>query len=210
MSRKIYIVGGSPHYANWMKGEIVDKLEDANLVVFTGGEDVSPILYNEPAHPKTYCNQHRDLREMRVFENAVALGKHIIGICRGSQLSCVMSGGRLIQDQSNSSYMHATKTLYGEQIYITSTHHQAMYPYDMKPEDYKILAWTNNQSKFHKDGMDKEISDVPFDEVEICYFPKTKALGIQGHPESMDAKAYPNTFSYLHKLLDNHLENKLI
>src|SRR6266446_2592686 len=95
--RKIYVVGSSRQYANWMQGELVDNIEDADLVLFTGGEDVDPRMYKEPRNPHTGCNLDRDIQEAREFYLANKLKKHIIGICRGSQFTCVMSGGKLVQ-----------------------------------------------------------------------------------------------------------------
>jgi gamma-glutamyl-gamma-aminobutyrate hydrolase PuuD len=209
MKRKIYVVGGALGYANWMQGKIVKTIQEADLVVFTGGEDVSPHIYGEEKNPKTGNNERRDDEEAEIFRLALYLNKHIIGICRGSQFTCAMSGGRLVQHQQNPHYIHDITTSTGEVIPITSTHHQAMYPYDMYEGNYKLLAWTEGISKMHENGLEKEISDKPFKEAEICYFPKTKVLGIQGHPESMAAHKYPTTFEYLSQLLDNHLEDKL-
>jgi len=210
MKRKIYVVGGSNEYANWMQGEIVHNMEDADLVLFTGGEDVTPLLYGDPKHPFTGNNYDRDLRETEKFKKAQELGKHVIGICRGSQFTCAMSGGRLVQHQENPHLYHQIRTSDGKQITISSTHHQAMFPYDMNKEDYKILAWTKDMLRYHQDGNGQEmINNRDLGEVEICYFPKTKVLGIQGHPEFMDKKRYPDTFDYLTNLLDNHMEDKL-
>lgn len=210
MSRKIYIVGGGKHYANWMQGEIVPQMEMADLVVFTGGEDVDPVLYGELTHPYTSSNINRDTRELAEFDKAQSMGKHMIGICRGSQFLCVMSEGRLVQHQENPHYTHPIK-LQGRdgEIIITSTHHQAMYPYDMPSDEYKLLGYTIGISSIHQDGRQQEMIGDKFPEAEICYFPKTKALGIQGHPEAMDEKKYPETFAYLRELLDNHLNDKL-
>lgn len=210
MSRKIYIVGGTKHYAKWMLGEVVDQMELADLVVFTGGEDVDPALYGETTHPYTNSNINRDTRELAEFDKALEMGKHMIGICRGSQFLCVMSEGRLVQHQQNPHYTHPIK-LQGRdgEIIITSTHHQAMYPYDMPRDEWKLLGWTNGISAFHQDGKQQEMLGLELPEAEIVYFPKTRALGIQGHPEMMDENKYPETFTYLRGLLDNHLNDKL-
>lgn len=210
MPRKIYVVGGSYGYANWMQGQIVKHLEDADLVVFTGGEDVDPIVYGEPKHPKTYSNRSRDKFEVGMFIEAQKLGKHIIGICRGAQLSCAMSGGKLVQHQENPEYIHPI-IVGGERwsVPITSTHHQAMYPYDLPENEYKLLAYTHGISSIHQDGNQQEMLKGIQPEAEICYFPKTKALGIQGHPEAMNEKRYPETIEYLREILDAHLNDKL-
>lgn len=207
--RKIYIVGKAKHYASWMQGELTSSLQDANLVVFTGGEDVTPNLYGEKKNEHTHNNPARDEYEIGIFKKAKELGKHIIGICRGSQFTCVMSGGRLVQHQLNPHYIHEIKTSDGSEILITSTHHQAMFPYGLPKEDYKVLGWTEGISPFHQNGEGKEISTEPFKEVEICHFPKTRVLGIQGHPESMNVDKNPKTFEYLRAILDAHLNDKL-
>jgi putative glutamine amidotransferase len=66
-----------------MGGSIVDKLEDADLVVFTGGEDVSPRYYQDTKHPTTSCNPERDSYEIKKAYQAIELGKKLIGVCRG-------------------------------------------------------------------------------------------------------------------------------
>lgn len=92
-----------------------------------------------------------------------------------------MNGGKLVQHQDNPLFIHNIKTYTDEDMLITSTHHQAAYPYNLKKDEYKILGWTTDISKFHQDGNQKEL---PLDkEVEIVYYPKTRCLGIQGHPK---------------------------
>ena len=205
--RKIYVVGPSKGYARWIDCEVVNNFNDADIIMFTGGEDVSPVIYREPANIRTYSNENRDIYEMGFFNRAVTEKKHILGICRGAQFLCAMSGGRLVQHQENPHHIHQITTSEGHSIPITSTHHQAMYPYDMKEEHYEVLAYTNNISKIHQDGHGKEISDTPFNEVEICYFPVTKALGIQGHPENMDIRS--DGVKYFQQLLTKFLDNKI-
>jgi GMP synthase-like glutamine amidotransferase len=208
MSRKIYVVGIGPHYASWMKGEIVYDMEDADLVVFTGGEDVDPIVYNEPRNPKTRSNIKRDNTELIEFKKALDLKKHMIGICRGAQFLCAASGGRLVQDQMNPGYRHMITTSTGKIVMITSTHHQAMFPFDMPKDHYKLLAWTEKMVGKREDGEGNDMGNGNR-EAEICYFPKTRALGIQGHPEMMAEGMFGTTFDYLHEILDDHLNDKL-
>ncbi len=212
MSKKIYIVGKyGEDYANWMKGEVVTTLDHADLVVFTGGEDVHPSLYKEPVGPRTMTNINRDIYEQRVFREAVAKGKKLLGICRGSQFLCAVNGGRLVQHQNNPEYIHNIFTHKNKIIPISSTHHQAAFPYNLRDSNYKVLGWTEGISKVHLNGLDKEISDTPFKEVEICYYPKTKSLGIQGHPEMIynTKEKYKETFEYLDELLEDFMQDKL-
>lgn len=90
--------------------------------------------------------------------------------------------GMLVQNQPNPGG-HMMKTFDGKDLRVTSTHHQAMYPFNMDSEDYKILGWTEGMLEFHVGGNDEELN--PPKECEIVYYPKTRCLAIQSHPESM-------------------------
>lgn len=205
--RKIYIVGSAGgRYANWMEGTVVQKMKDADLVVFTGGEDVDPDFYGHPKHPFTGCNTKRDRYEQIEFNEALELKKPMIGICRGSQFLCVMNGGLLVQHQENPKYMHNITTYDGKVLEITSTHHQAAFPFNLPKESYKILGYTEKLSKFHEDGNRDEMN--PEKECEIVYYPKQRCLGIQGHPEAMDIKKHP-TIPYLQNMLNLFMTQKL-
>jgi hypothetical protein len=187
MSRKIYVVGHQRPYVNWMEGELVDNIRDADLVVFTGGEDVNPALYGKTAHKLTWFNQQRDVYEAEHFNYAQDEGKKIIGICRGAQLLCALAGGILVQHQSHP-WEHKMTTADGREIITTSTHHQRQYPWGGKKPRFELLAWANNLSPYAEgeNMQDNMKDDKP--EAEIVLYPDIKALAIQGHPEY----AYPS------------------
>lgn len=84
-------------------GQDETPLEDYMKIVdgflFSGGEDVSPLLYGE--HPRPEVNKFsvpRDTHELELFKRAYELKKPILGICRGHQLIHVALGGSLYQD----------------------------------------------------------------------------------------------------------------
>ena len=80
---KVYVVGGDTSYANWIKDcELVNNPQDAKIVFFTGGEDVSPEIYGCKKHHTTYCNPERDAYERGIFEN-MRLDQLALGVCRG-------------------------------------------------------------------------------------------------------------------------------
>lgn len=214
-TRKIYIVGwyGGSEYLNWMQGERTAKMEEADLVVFTGGEDVDPSMYHAKAHPTTSSNIHRDRLELAAYKAAKKLGIPMIGICRGSQFLCVMNGGKLVQDQKNPALVHSMQTHDGKTLFISSTHHQAAYPFLMPAKKYKVLGWTNHASPYHY-GETYEQELAPPKECEMVYYPKHRCLGIQGHPEMVYKwmNEYPelqDTISYLRNLLNNFMDNKI-
>jgi gamma-glutamyl-gamma-aminobutyrate hydrolase PuuD len=206
--RKIYVVGGSDNYANWMEGELVDKLEDANLVVFTGGEDVDPYFYGKKRNPTTYSDIGRDKYEIEYFHNAKLLGIKMIGICRGSQFLCVMNHGLLVQNQCNPSYLHPMKTEDEQIITVSSTHHQAQFPFELNKNDYRIIGWTENLCQYHEGENSKQELNPP-KECEIVYYPKNKCLGIQSHPEYSEILHNNKSISYFKDLLNRFMEDKL-
>lgn len=211
---KVYVVGNSTNYANWIATRLVKDMSEADIVLFTGGEDVDPRVYNEPEGKYTYPDYSRDLYEIEEWDKAQKLQKPILGICRGAQLGCALSGGRLIQHMDGSGFIHLMKTENGLSIPISSLHHQAQFPYEMPKDSYKVLAWTTKESKIHWDGDNKEISNKPFKEVEAAYYPLTRCLGIQGHPEMMYGSTrfesgydltFEQLYSWVNKMLDNSL-----
>ena len=192
MKKKIYVVGDAKYYASFINNyELVSRLEDAQYVLFTGGEDVTPSLYGEKAHMFTYSNLERDMKEKEVFDK-ISPSQIVIGICRGSQFLCVMNGGKLIQDVRNHAIYGTHRIIDSttKKIYeITSTHHQMQYPYEMPYNDYDILYWsTYKQSDIYEgSGIDE---DIMYEEVEpeiVLYHKENtpKCLAIQGHPEYM-------------------------
>lgn len=80
---KIFVVGPSWGYADWIKdGEFVRNIEDAQIVFFTGGADVSPSLYGCKKHPSVWDSPSRDAQEVRMF-NKMRPDQLAFGTCRG-------------------------------------------------------------------------------------------------------------------------------
>lgn len=203
---KIYHTEGMTGYSNWIENtETVYDLEEADLVIFTGGEDVYPGYYDEPVNPKTYYSRYRDEREIAQFKKALELNIPILGVCRGSQLSCVMAGGKLVQHQNNPAFKHPIKTYNNVELIMSSTHHQAQHPFNLPEEDYRILAWSEDIVKYREDGDQQEM-ETPKD-CEIVYYPKINTLAIQGHPEMILEEE--ETIKWCRELLLDFLNNNL-
>jgi gamma-glutamyl-gamma-aminobutyrate hydrolase PuuD len=89
---KIYIVGTSIHYSKWIENsELVKTPKEADIIMFTGGEDVDPSLYGDSLGKYTYINTVRDMYEKEIFYKYS--DKFKIGICRG--LNCRSSLNRV-------------------------------------------------------------------------------------------------------------------
>jgi gamma-glutamyl-gamma-aminobutyrate hydrolase PuuD len=205
--KKIFVVGPSKHYSSWIDDhELVDNLQDADIVIFTGGEDVDPSLYNCEKHRSTYSNLHRDLEEKAIFEQ-VQPHQLCIGICRGSQLMAVLNGGLLIQNVDNHATLGTHPIISAANEYdeyeITSTHHQMQYPFNLPTKEYKILYYSYRRSNYYEGDK----IDFPEVEPEIVLYTKEnkpKCLAIQGHPEIMRANA--PVIKMLNDLIDTYVK----
>lgn len=205
--KKVFVIGADV-YANWLPMEITDKIEDADLVLFTGGEDVSPELYGDERHRTTMSSHRRDMEDIKHYKYALNNEVPMLGICRGSQfLTAMQPRGRLIQDVNHHGIggTHAIEDKDGNVLEITSTHHQMHYPFAMEKENYELIAWSlNRRSKHYVIGKGTfRVMQDGFKESEIIYFPKSNALGVQGHPEHLDYAH--DTNKYLRKLVKSKL-----
>lgn len=161
-----------------------------DLVLFVGGEDVYPGYYSQKTGSNTKYNDKRDgYEKLYLFNKFPNTPK--LGLCRGAQLLTALSGGELIQDvngHDNSKNHNIQLDLpYNTGIYeITSTHHQMMYPFNLPEKQYQIIAYSEYfLSDKYLNGNDRNIElPLNFVEPEIIYYPETKSLCIQGHPES--------------------------
>jgi putative glutamine amidotransferase len=67
-------------------------------LVISGGADVDPAQYAEPAHPATGVPRpDRDAWELALLEAAGRRGLPTLGVCRGMQVMAVQAGGALEQ-----------------------------------------------------------------------------------------------------------------
>lgn len=169
--------------------EFKEKIDKNSVVLFGGGEDISPALYGEKCFYKV-CHagdtpSRRDQFETEAYKIAQDLEIPSLGICRGAQLLCALAGGKLVQHVNGHGSEHPIET-WNNQAYITSSvHHQMMLP---EKTDHELIAWTAPQkiSNVYMVNKDIILSDIG-KEPEIVYFKKSKGLGIQGHPEFMDS-----------------------
>lgn len=180
---------------------------DIDALVIWGGEDISPSIYNAPVSSRTYAPNapsRRDRIEMDACFAAIARGIPLIGVCRGAQLVCALAGGRLIQHVNGHGGSHVMETTDGTLIKTTSVHHQMMYPYDV---EHELLAWaTPRRSDVYIIGNDETDPDMEGKrEPEVVWFPKIKALAIQGHPEFVGNPDTDPFVQYCLRMVDRYL-----
>ncbi len=155
--------------------------------LFTGGQDVSPKVYNSTAtFNNIVCCKERDSMEIKLLREILIEEKPLLGICRGIQFLNAAMGGTLYQDlpsETNSDVNHHQsapydapvhkvkietdsplyRLLHTEQLKVNSYHHQAVK--NIAPP-LKVMAYA-------EDGI-----------IEAVYMPSRKFVwAVQWHPE---------------------------
>ena len=116
-------------------------------LVFSGGSDLDPELYDQEPHEETFgIHEERDRAELALLEAALQRDMPVLAICRGSQVLNVARGGDLVQhlpdvvgDEKHKHTPgafadHAVKveagtrleSLLGDQAPVKSHHHQGI------------------------------------------------------------------------------------
>lgn len=196
--------GGTPIILPILKNpeDIKNYLDIVDGIIFTGGEDVSPLYFGEePIREVDEICHDRDTFEMELFKQAYEKDIPIFGICRGTQLINIALGGTIYQDiykqipnigghtcpsnlqegYHNINILNDTiifDIFKKEKLAVNSLHHQAV----------KDLGSNLKTSSSSIDGIIESIEST--DDRFI--------LGVQFHPEAMAMKyeEYLKPFKY--------------
>lgn len=171
MSKRVLILNGDSYHAafemfkrhGW---EPTRNLGDADLVCFLGGTDVNPELYGEERGPYTQePDMARDGFEVLTYATAVSRKVPCVGICRGGQLLNVLNGGKMIQ--------HLGETISGDvNINLLDQHYFEPVRTTVRVDHHQgMVADTDNIRGF------SGLCDY------IIWYPETKSLCFQPHPE---------------------------
>ena len=187
---KVFIVGGDGLIERMFLNRdwtIVQHPKNAEYIQFTGGADVSPMLYGEPKHPATHNDPIRDDKEANIYHRYVG-DKKMLGICRGGQFLNVMNDGYLHQDVDNHA-IHGTHAAVveatGQVVQVTSTHHQMFFP----SVDGLVLVTASLASR-KENGHQDDLVDYlgKGEDTEAVLYNPTSSLCFQPHPEYVDYK----------------------
>lgn len=180
-------------------GELVDT---NSILVLHGGGDIAPVMYGDSASP--FCNiktpSKRDEFEFFLAKRAIDLGIPIFGICRGAQMLQVVLGGKLFHHVDNHHVQHDMVTSDGQRFRVSSIHHQ-MLDLNSLPSGvtFDLMGWTPTpRSSVYMKGRDTA-SLFQEKEPELVYFPQSKSIAVQPHPET-ESKVSPLNV-YLHNFL---------
>jgi putative glutamine amidotransferase len=163
--------------------EVLDRLD---AVVFAGGADLDPALYDQPAHEQTIgLRPERDAAEVPLMRAALDRDLPLLGICRGMQVLSVVSGGALEQHlpdvvgheghrpEPGVYGRHGVRLapgslahrLLGDEVSVPSYHHQGL----ASAGSLTVTGWADDQSP--------EVVEDPT---------RRFALGVLWHPEAGD------------------------
>lgn len=176
---------------------------DKKYLLLMGGVDINPAIYKQKPHNRTqHPNLTRDAKEIEMFLNAREENIPIIGVCRGAQLLCALNGGTLYQHTDDHSISHSITTIDGTTFgNVAAGHHQMMNP----KGKYVVYGFDGREKytiAYDEVGDPHKIHHAP----EIIWWPDTKCLAIQPHPEWMPS-SYPFNM-WLNNLIFNLTEIK--
>lgn len=195
----VYVVnGGSMEYALFHKlGHTnTNDLSEADIVCFTGGEDINPAIYGEKPIPGIYFNERRDAIEVEIYHDCVARNIDMVGICRGGQLLNALNGGTLWQHVDGHGRYHYLTDVDTDDLYwVSSTHHQQ---FRHGPDGEVIAIARMSANKFAEKETIKNIQPKDALDEEVVWYPETRCLCFQPHPEYPDN---PQGTEYFAKLL---------
>lgn len=162
--------------------------DDADLVVFTGGDDVNPALYDEEAHRSVSWSRSRDDQDIDLYMKCLASGIPMFGVCRGAQFLWVMNGHKLHQDLDCHYGDHSIWDIRGAKHIdkVSSVHHQAcrlplQAEMEGKPNQPVLVATARKSSYRWNNPLERESG--PTIDLEAFFFRDTCCFGVQGHPE---------------------------
>lgn len=186
-SEAVAKAGGVPVHLS-RDASVESLLHHLDGLILTGGADVDPRAYGSK-HPELAgaVEPERDAWEMALLRGANEREIPLFAICRGMQLLNVANGGTLIEDlgrgdgeghprfdrprREAAHTVHTQEgtlaaTLYGDVVTVNSLHHQGV----------GTVAPGLVVAGCASDGM-----------VEILEDPSHQVLGVQWHPEALEA-----------------------
>lgn len=177
--------GGRPLLVPPSEDGIDETLAALDGIVFSGGSDLDPELYDQEPHEETTgIHPERDRAELALLQAALARDMPVLAVCRGSQVLNVARGGDLVQHLpdvvGDEKHKHTPGTfadhdisleagtrlaeLLGEHAPVKSHHHQG---FGQVGDGLRVAAYA-------EDGTIEAVEDPA----------RRFALGVLWHPEA--------------------------
>jgi putative glutamine amidotransferase len=187
--RSVEQAGGRPLVVPPVDDAVDETLDALDGLVFSGGADIDPSIYDEKAHAETTVTYpHRDEAELALLEAAVERDMPVLAICRGMQMLNILHGGNLHQHlpdlvghEGHRAVLGAfsehdvsiepesvTGRILGGRAGVKSSHHQGL---ERIGEGLDIVGWA-------EDGSVEAIEDRSH----------RFAVGVLWHPEEEEDK----------------------
>jgi len=188
--RAIEEAGGRPLLVPPSEHGVEETVAALDGILFSGGSDLDPELYSQPAHPETSgVRAERDRGELALLTAALERDLPVLAVCRGSQMLNVARGGDLVQHLpevvGDEKHKHTpgvfadhevdvkpesrVGSLLGERAPVKSHHHQG---FGRVGEGLVETAWA-------EDGTLEAVEDPT----------KRFAVGVLWHPEEGEDRA---------------------
>lgn len=162
-------------------------------LLLSGGADVDPARYGEPASGSRAIEPERDALEDEGFRAALAAGVPVLGVCRGLQAINVFAGGSLVQHlegHESEAYPSPAVTRHplrlasgsrlavilgdAEDLEVNSYHHQAITP-DRLAAGLRVAATADHA------GAGELVEAIESTD------PDRWLMGVQCHPERTES-----------------------
>lgn len=180
--------GGRPVLLPPSDEGVEETLAALHGIVFSGGADLDPDLYDSDRHPQTQIiRPDRDRSEMALMRGAMENGLPMLAICRGMQLLNVARGGDLEQHlPDRTDQQHTAKGAFHR------------HDIDIDPEsklagvlgDRQLVPSHHHQAPSRVGEGLKVVARAPDDTIEGIEDPGvTFCLGVLWHPEEAEDRA---------------------
>lgn len=171
-------------------------------VLFTGGEDVSSLVFGEdPIREANVIDYERDRMELTLFKRAYERGIPIFGVCRGLQLANIALGGTIYQDiykQVPNCIGHYSTHIVEEGYHNISLVKDSIL-YDIFKKD-KISVNSIHHQAIKDLGKNLKVTATSSDGIieAIESTNDNLLIGVQFHPEALlkEHKEFVKLFSY--------------
>lgn len=180
----------SQSYKNWLPTPEVFSREKArhgvDLLILTGGQDINPALYGQPANGAVWFDDTRDQAEFDALAYVMDYcpDVKILGVCRGMQMLHVYNRGILIQD------LHRLGQSHPGAHKIT---HQVKHPLDY----LEVVNSLHHQALSFPSRLGRVLAVEPATSIPEIVSWRDNMLGVQFHPEMFEHSAGEKFFNII-------------